>query len=77
MAIAVERQDHELQAATALVVGRCERGRGKGDAAATFDDVVRIGREHGLPRWQVRGSMERASLALWEYEPPHGILAAR
>ncbi len=77
MTIAAERQDHELQAATALVIGRCERGRGEGNAAATFDDVVRIGREHSLPRWQVRGSMERASLALWEYEPPHGILSAR
>ena len=75
--IAERHQDHELQAATALVIGRCERGRGEGNPAATFDSVVRIGREHGLPTWQLRGLMERSSLALWEYEPPHGILAAR
>ena len=77
MEIAERHQDHELQAATALVIGRCERGRGEGNPAATFDSVVRIGREHGLPTWQLRGLMERSSLALWEYEPPHGILAAR
>jgi DNA-binding CsgD family transcriptional regulator/tetratricopeptide (TPR) repeat protein len=69
--------DHELQAAAALVLGRCERGRGVGDPAATFDRVVRIGREHGLPAWQLRGLMERSSLALWRYEPPDRILAAR
>ena len=44
---------------------------------ATFDGVVRIGRERGLPTWELRGLMERSSLALWEYESPHGILAAR
>lgn len=77
MEIAAQHQDHELQAATALVIGRCERGRGEGNPAATFDSVVRIGREHGLPTWQLRGLMERSSLALWEYEPPHGILEAR
>ncbi len=69
--------DHELQAAAALVLGRCERGRGLGDPAATFDRVVRIGREHGLPAWQLRGLMERSSLALWRYEAPDRILAAR
>ncbi len=75
--IAEQHQDHELQAAAALVIGRCERGRGEGDAAATFDDVVRLARRYGLPKWQLRGLMERSSLALWEYEPPQGILAAR
>lgn len=77
MKIADHHQDHGLRAATALVIGRCERGRGEGNPAATFDSVVRIGREHGLPSWQLRGLMERSSLALWEYEPPQGILAAR
>ncbi len=77
MKIAEQHHDHELQAATALVIGRCERGRGEGNPAATFDRVVRIGREHGLPTWQLRGLMERSSLALWEYEPPQRILAAR
>ena len=77
MEIAEQYQDRELEAATALVIGRCERGRGEGSPAATFDRVVRIGREHGLPAWQLRGLMERSSLALWEYEPPQGILAAR
>ncbi len=77
MDIAERLEDHELQAATALVIGRCERGRGEGNPAATFDSVVRIGREHGLPTWQLRGLMERSSLALWEYESPHGILEAR
>lgn len=75
--VAERHQDHELRAATALVIGRCERGRGVGHPAATFDSVVQIGREHGLPTLQLRGLMERASLVLWEYEPPHGILAAR
>ena len=77
MKIAEQHQDHGLRAATALVIGRCERGRGEGNPAATFDRVVRIGREHGLPTWQLRGLMERSSLALWEYEAPQGILAAR
>jgi DNA-binding CsgD family transcriptional regulator len=77
MKIADQHQDNGLRAATALVIGRCERGRGEGNPAATFDSVVRIGREHGLPNWQLRGLMERSSLALWEYEPPRGILAAR
>ena len=77
MEVAEEREDCELEAATALVVGRCERGRGEGNPAATFDRVVSIGREHGLPAWQLRGLMERSSLALWEFEPPQGILAAR
>jgi DNA-binding CsgD family transcriptional regulator len=75
--IAEQCEDRELEAATALVIGRCERGRGEGNPAATFDRVVSIGREHGLPAWQLRGLMERSSLALWEYEPPQGILAAR
>jgi len=69
--------DHGLQAAAALVLGRCERGRGIGDPAATFDRVIRIGRAHGLPAWKLRGLMERSSLALWSYEPPDQILAAR
>ena len=77
MKVAEQHQDRELEAATALVIGRCERGRGEGDPAGTFDRVVSIGREHGLPAWQLRGLMERSSLALWEYEPPQGILAAR
>ena len=77
MEVAEQLQDHPLQAATMLVIGRCERGRAEGDPAATFDGVVRIGREQGLPTWELRGLMERSSLALWEYESPHGILAAR
>jgi DNA-binding CsgD family transcriptional regulator len=77
MKIADQYEDHGLRAATSLVIGRCERGRGEGNPAATFDSVVMIGREHGLLSWQLRGLMERSSLALWEYEPPQGILAAR
>jgi len=75
--IAEQHHDHELRAAAALVLGRCERGRGVANPAATFDSVIQIGREHGLPAWKLRALMERSSLALWNYEPPDGILAAR
>ena len=59
------------------VIGRCERGRGDGNPGATFASVIQIRREHRLPTWQLRGLMERSSLALFEYGPPHGIVTTR
>jgi len=77
LAIAEQLEDHQLRAAASLVIGRCERGRGIGDPCATFDRVIQIGREHGLPTMQIRGLMERSSLALWNFEPSQAIVTAR
>lgn len=77
LAIAEQLQDHRLRAAASLVIGRCERGRGIGDPAATFERVIQIGRDHGLWTMQLRGLMERSSLALFNFEPPQAIVAAR
>jgi DNA-binding CsgD family transcriptional regulator len=77
LAVAEQAEDHELWAASMLVIGRCERGRGSGDPAATFESVMRLGRDRDLPVWRLRALMERASLALWNFEPPRGLLAAR
>ena len=77
LAVAEQAEDHELWAASMLVIGRCERARGSSDPAATFESVMRLGRDRDLPVWRLRALMERASLALWDFEPPKGLLAAR
>jgi DNA-binding CsgD family transcriptional regulator/tetratricopeptide (TPR) repeat protein len=77
LTVAERDDDHELASEALLVLGRCARVRGVDDAAAAFDRVIRIGRDHGLPTWGLRGLMERASLDLWNFLPNTRILAAR
>ncbi|MET0579863.1 MAG: tetratricopeptide repeat protein, partial [Ilumatobacteraceae bacterium] len=77
LAVAEQVDDHELRAASMLVIGRCERGRGNVDPAATFESVMQLARDRDLPVWRLRALMERASLALWHFEQPRGLLAAR
>jgi DNA-binding CsgD family transcriptional regulator/tetratricopeptide (TPR) repeat protein len=78
LTFAEHNDDHPLACEALLVLGRCARARGAGDAAAAaFDRVIQIGRDHNLAAWGLQGLMERASLDAWNFLPNTRILAAR
>ena len=77
LTFAEHNDDHPLACEALLVLGRCARARGVDDAAAAFDRVIQIGRDHNLPTWGLQGLMERASLDAWNFLPNTRILAAR